>query len=170
MQTSYKMKSILVKLDNLSGKEASIYGILVDDLQITSFETFLEENKIIFICELIDIISRLQSIGNVIGAREQFFKLDDGNKRGGVCALFDTPNKKLRLFYKRYGTSIVIVGGGGPKNVQKLKLVEKLNKEKHLLRKLSALITERFKEGEISFTKDYRDFLGNLEFNDEDYE
>lgn len=68
------MKSELVKLGQFSGNEASIYGIWFEDLQKTSFDIFINENKNVFLSELNDIISRLKSISNATGAREQFFK------------------------------------------------------------------------------------------------
>lgn len=164
------MKSELVKLGQFSGNEASIYGIWFEDLQKTSFDIFINENKNVFLSELNDIISRLKSISNATGAREQFFKINEGIPGDGVCALYDSPDKKLRLYCIRYGTLIVIVGGGGPKNVQTRQQNKKLKDENYFLRDLSAQITERLKEGEIWFTNDNKDFEGNLEFNDEDYE
>jgi hypothetical protein len=164
------MKSKLVKFDEFSGNKASIYGVWFDELQETSFETFISENKNVFLSELKDIISRLKSIGNATGAREQFFKINEGIPGDGVCALYDSPDKKLRLYCIRYGTLIVLVGGGGPKEVQKLQQNDKLKDENYFLRELSLQITERLKDGEIWFTNDKMDFEGNLEFNDEDYE
>ena len=164
------MKSKLVKLGQFSGNKASIYGVWFDELQETSFETFISENKNVFLSELKDIISRLKSIGNATGAREQFFKINEGIPGDGVCALYDSPDKKLRLYCIRYCTLIVVVGGGGPKEVQKLQQNDKLKDENYFLRELSLQITERLKDGEICFTNDKMDFEGNLEFNDEDYE
>jgi hypothetical protein len=138
-------------------------------LQKTSFDSFLFENKNVFLSELKDIISRLKSIGNTNGAREQFFKINEGIPGDGVCALYDSPDKKLRLYCIRYGTLIVIVGGGGLKEVQKLQQNDKLKDENYFLRELSLKITERLKDGEIWFTNDKMDFEGNLEFNDETY-
>jgi hypothetical protein len=164
------MKSKLIKLSQFSGNKASIYGVWFDDLQETSFDSFLFENKNVFLSELKDIISRLKSIGNATGAREQFFKINEGIPGDGVCALYDSPSKKLRLYCIRYGTLIVIIGGGGPKDVQKLQQNDKLKDENYFLRELSLQITERLKDGEIWFTNDKMDLEGNLEFNDEDDE
>ncbi len=164
------MKSKLVKLIQFSGSKASIYGVWFEYMQKTSFDSFILENKNVFLSELKDIISRLKSIGNATGAREQFFKINEGIPGDGVCALYDSPDKKLRLYCIRYGTLIVITGGGGPKEVQKLQQNNKLKDENYFLRDISLQITERLKDGEIWFTNDKMDFEGNLEFNDEDYE
>jgi len=84
--------------------------------------------------------------------------------------LYDTPEKKLRLYCLRYGALIIIVGGGGPKNVRKLQQNEKLKSENFLLRELSAQITERIKEKEMEFSKNKMEFTGNLEFKIKNYE
>ena len=164
------MKTKLVKLENLSGNKASVYSIWFEELQETSFEIFLNENKNVFLSELKDILSRLKSIGNTTGAREQFFKINEGIPGDGVCALYDNPDKKLRLYCIKYGTLIVILGGGGPKNVRQLQQNTKLKDENYFLRELSEQITERLKDGEIWYTNNNMDFDGNLEFENEDDE
>lgn len=158
------MKIKLVKLGQLSGSKASVYGLWFEEQQKTSLEIFLEENKNTFLSELNDIVTRLRTMGNKTGAREHFFKLNEGKLSDGVCALFDNPNKKLRLYCIRYGALIIIVGGGGPKTVKKLQENEKLKSENFLLRKLSAQITMRITEKDIQYTRNKMDFTGNLEF------
>jgi hypothetical protein len=69
------------------------------------------------------------------------------------------------LYCIRYGTLIVIIGGGGSKSVDKLQHDPKLKSENYLLRDLSAMITDRIKTKEIKYTKNQMDFTGNLEFN-----
>ncbi|MDD4385524.1 MAG: hypothetical protein PHD06_10155 [Bacteroidales bacterium] len=166
------MKYKIIKLGSLSGNSASIYALLDVEKQKTSFEIFLEENKSLFLSELKDINSRLRTIGHKTGAREQFFKLDEGFPGDGVCALYDNPDSNLRLYCIRYGASLVVLGGGGhkPKSIRKLQQDPKLKEENYFLRKLSALITTRIKEGEIKYTNEGKDLEGNLEFNEGDYE
>lgn len=166
------MKYKIVKIGSLSGNRASIYTLFSVEEQKTSFEIFLEENKSLFLSELKDIITRLRTIGHKTGAREQFFKLDEGFPGDGVCALYDNPDSNLRLYCIRYGASLVVLGGGGhkPKSIRRLQQDSKLKEENCFLRELSALITTRIKEGEIWYTNDYMDLEGNLEFNEEDYE
>ncbi|MDP4292459.1 MAG: hypothetical protein Q8908_15380 [Bacteroidota bacterium] len=161
------MRLKLVKLRDLSGNMASVYGVWCADLQKTSFDNFLDKNKNLFKSELKSIISRLKIIGNETGARETYFKINEGVPGDGVCALYDSPDKRLRLYCIRYGTLIVIVGGGGPKNVRKLQQNPKLKDENYFLREFSAQITERLKEGDLWYSEDYMNFEGNLEF---DYE
>jgi len=164
------MKAELVKLGYFCGKMTSIYGVFLEEYQMTTFDLFVQENKNSLLDELNDIFSRLTVIGSKTGAREHFFKTGEGRIGDGVCALYDKPGKKLRLYCIRYATSIVIIGGGGPKNVQKLQYDEKLEIENSFLRELSTLISERIREGEIRYSDDYKEFEGNLEFNIESYE
>ena len=167
------MKYRLVKLKDLSGNQASIYSIYLIDEKITLFKKFLIENKNIYKSELNDIFSRLIAIGHSVGAREQFFKKNEGVPGDGVCALYDKIESKLRLYCIRYGSLLVILGGGGfkSKDIKAFQDNEKLAQENSILRQISKEITERMiTEKEIKFSFDYMDFEGNLEFNDEDYE
>lgn len=86
----------------------------------------------------------------------------------GVVALYDNPDKKLRLYAIRYGNDILILGSGGPKNVKALQDDEKLKKENYLLRAVSARIAEKIKDREIKFSANNLELEGELEF--EDYE
>jgi hypothetical protein len=115
-------------------------------------------------------VGRLISIGRKVGAREGYFKLYEGIPGDGVCALHDDPDKNLRLYCIRYGTQIVVLGGGGPKDVRALQDNEKLTKENYFLRWLSKQITLRIKGGDITYSDDQLDFLGDLSFqeNEED--
>jgi hypothetical protein len=82
----------LVKIEKLSGNEASIYAVLNNETNRTSFEDFLANNITSFISEIKDIYSRLNIIGHKTGAREIYFKLNEGSLGDGVCALYDMPD------------------------------------------------------------------------------
>jgi len=164
------MKYEVVKLGHLSGNKASIYTIWFEEPNRTSFEIFINENRNVFKSEIKDITSRLIAIGKTVGAREQYFKTGEGIPGDGVCALCDTPRKKLRLYCIRYGTLLLIIGGGGPKKVKKLQQDDKLKDENFFLLKLSAEITERIKNKEIWYSENKMEFEGNLTFNDQDDE
>jgi len=64
------------------------------------------------------------------------------------------------------------LGGGGfkPKSIRSLQENKKLNDENALMRWISVDIKQRMNDHEISLTNDYKDFEGNLSFNDEDDE
>ena len=161
------MKCKVVKIESLSGPKTSIYSVYINDDDITLYESFISENKNLFKSELIDISKRLRSIGSSTGAREQFFKLNEGDLGDGVCALYDNPDKTLRLYCIRYGTTTIILGGGGekPKSMRSLQDSEKLTEENYLLRELSKEITKRLKSKDIRLPNDSNDFTGTLEFN-----
>lgn len=170
------MKCKLVKLNKLSGNKASIYTVIIEnennEFKESLFDKFLRENKNSFSSEIKDIINRLQTIGNDTGARDSFFKLKEGKPGDGVCALYDSPSKNLRLYGIRYGSELIIIGGGGPKpkNIRTLQESDKLKKENYFLRWLSLKITEARGNGDMSFTYDFMDFKGDLIIKDDDEE
>ena len=166
------MNLTLVKLERYSGDKASIYTLYDNVEEKTLFETFIEENKSLFLSELKDINNRLITIGSKAGAREVFFKLNEGNPGDGVCALYDNPNSNIRLYCIRYGTALVILGGGGnkPKTIRSLQDSQKLKKENYILREVSETIAERIKNRDIWFVNDFKDLEGELDFNTDENE
>lgn len=162
------MKYKLVKLSQFSGNKASIYTVKEQkkgEINNNSlFDNFIIENKSLFLSEIKDIFSRLKTIGHETGARESFFKTKEGIPGDGVCALYDSPKKNLRLYCIRYGKELVVIGGGGykPKNIRSLQEDEKLEIENYILRKLSIRIKECMRDGDLSFSLDYMDFVGEL--------
>lgn len=164
------MRIKLVKINKLSGNQASIYSVIYENDQVSLFEKFLAENQNSFKSELNDIVLRLKIIGTQTGAREHYFKINEGNLGDGVCALYDDPSKKLRLYCIRYGTTLIIIGGGGhkPKTIRELQQDPKLKNENLIMREISKLIRDKQNEGVISFTDDYYEFSGSLELDNMD--
>lgn len=162
------MKCRLVKIHSLCGKKASVYSVLIENEKVTQLEKFILENKCSFLSETIDILKRLKTIGHKTGARIQYFKEFEGKPGDGVCALFDNPDSKLRIYCILFGTQLLVVGGGGPKpkNISAFQEDKKLKDENYFLRWLSEQITQRIKEKEITFENNYLDFSGDLEFHD----
>lgn len=158
----------LVKVEPLSGKCSSIYSIIENDDEATSLEQFLADNIVSFKSETENILMRLKTIGHKTGARESFFKTFEGKPGDGVCALYDEPGSHLRLYCIRFANQLVVVGSGGhkPKSIRTLQEDEKLKNENAFLCWLSAEITSRIIDKEISYCNDFRDFTGNLEFHD----
>lgn len=159
------MKCKLVKLEQLSGNEATLYSVLLENEHKTLYQVFLEENLISFKSEVIEMNGRLKAIGK-IGAREGFFKLKEGVPGDGVCALYDEDESNLRLYCIRYGNDIVVLGGGGqkPKDIRALQESPKLKKENYVMRSLSKAIQEKIRDKEIKFSSDRLSFEGELEF------
>lgn len=164
------MRYKLVRISKLSGDEASIYTLVPEsedgNFQESLFDTFVNENKDSHLSEIKNIVSRLRTIGNDTGARESFFKTKEGAPGDGVCALYDSPSKKLRLYCIRYGTELIVLGGGGPKNVRTLQEDSKLKSENYFLRWLSDKITDCRNNGDLTFSSDFMDFEGDLIIDD----
>jgi len=104
---------------DLSGNKSSIYSIVTEAGKMTFFDQFIARHKDGFIQDLMNVIGRLRSIGNITGAVETYFKLDEGLEWNDlVCAFYDIPDKHLRLYCIRLNDNIIILGNGGPKNVR----------------------------------------------------
>lgn len=160
----------IVELENFSGSQASIYSVIMEDDGITLFDHFVNENITDYRKEIRFIASRLQEIGNTTGAREKFFKHNEGKPGDGVCALYDDPDSKLRLYCIRYGNIAVILGGGGPKpdDVKAWQDDEKLTLEAETIIQVSKDIMQRIHSGDLLWSKDGSQLLGNLTISDND--
>lgn len=166
------MRCKLVKLSKLSGNKASIYSIVLNDEKETLLDKFVKESSNSFLSETKDILMRLKTIGHKTGARATFFKEFEGKPGDGVCALYDKPNSKLRLYCIKYGTQIIIIGNGGPKSklIKALQEDDKLKEENYFLRWLSDQITTKIINRDIKYSSDHLDFLGDLDFQDDETE
>jgi hypothetical protein len=144
-----------------TGSQTNFYTVLFDEEKQSLFEKFILENKKAFPEEIENIKNRLKVIADRTGAREQYFKLDEGKPGDGVCALYDTPIKNLRLYCVRYGNVAVILGGGGykPKGMKKFQESEKLDDENDWMRKVSSGITKALKEKIIKWSDDGKELL-----------
>lgn len=160
----------IVKLIKFSGNKASIYAIKPLNEKVTLFSKFIYLYKILFKSEISEINKRLHVIGEITGAREQFFKLNEGVPGDGVCALYDDEKQKIRLYCIRYGMSLVILGGGGqkPKKLRAFQEDEKLMKENYLLREISQRISNRIRNKEIIFIEEGKELSGNLIFKSDE--
>jgi putative component of toxin-antitoxin plasmid stabilization module len=163
------MKCKLVKLHKFSGNKASIYSIIIENEQETLFDKFLKENVNSFTSETKDILMRLITIGQKTGARIDFFKEFEGRPGDGVCALYDQPGSKLRLYCIKYGSQLIVVGSGGQKSksIRTFQEDDKLVDENYFLRWLSGEITKGILNGEIGYSNNYLDFTGKLIFMDD---
>lgn len=166
------MRCRLVKLSKFSGNGASIYSIVLNNEKETLLDKFIKENSYSFLSETKNILMRLRTIGHKTGARIGFFKKFEGKPGDGVCALYDEPDSNLRLYCIIYGTQIIVVGNGGPKSksIRALQEDYKLKEENYFLRWLSDQITTKIIDGDIKFSDNHLDFLGDLEFQDDETE
>lgn len=162
------MKFEIVELIDFSGYKAGIYTVVINREPLSIFDNFIKENISIFPEEIDDILSKIETIGHKTGGREHFFKPNEGTLGDGICALYDNPDKKIRLYCIRYGSTTIILGGGGHKNVRALQDDPKLKHENYLLRKISNLITKAIKEGDIYWAEDGKRLIGNLIIQDDE--
>lgn len=166
------MKCRLVKLSKFSGNKASVYSVIMNDERHTLFDKFIVENKDSFLSEIKNIAVRIETIGKSTGIRETFIKKYEGSLGDGVGALYDKPKADLRLYCITYGSQLIIIGSGGPKDksIRAFQEDKKLTDENFFLRWLSQKITGRISDKEIVFINEGLDFEGNLEFQDFDEE
>ena len=152
----------LVKSPLLSGAYATIYNVLIDD-EITLFDRFVAENIQENRIELKNILDKLKTIGCETGARISHFREKEGKLGDGVCAMFDLPDEKLRLYCIRYGTEIIILGGGGVKKVRAWQDDPKLSLEASLIIKIAKRINKAIiKDKDIEFSDNKMEFEGDL--------
>ena len=158
-----------MELEDFTGSATTIYSVIINDEDETLFDKFVKENISSFKSEIFFIFDRLETIGHGTGAREGFFKFYEGDLGDGVVALYDEPDFNLRLYCIRYGSQIVVLGGGGykSKNIKALQDNEKLKSENYLLRKISFEITSRIKDRRIIYSPGGYNFEGELEFKDD---
>lgn len=162
------MKFEIVKIKQLSGKKAQIYSVIVGQDKKSVFEQFLQSNYSEYSTEIEDIVSKLKVMSTKTGAAEFFFKPNEGKPGDGVCALFDSPNKKLRIYCIRFGSVAIVIGGGGnkPKTIKAYQESPVLKKEAEMMVQISKIISEAIKNKDIQLD-DNGFFLGNLKLEEE---
>jgi hypothetical protein len=92
--------------------------------------------------------------------QNRFFKVEKGRPADGVCALFDHPDKKLRLYCYRVGTAALIVGGGMPRPGRR----GAADMQEKLLDRISRDISYKIRKGDIYWSEQEARLLGNLTF------
>lgn len=159
----------IVELSRFSGPEATFYSIIPQGERDTLFETFLKEYAAINRKEMVYLANHIKIMAKSTGARDSFFKLGEGKPGDGVCALYDDPDKKFRLFCIRYGAAAVIICGGAPKpkNIQRWQDDKMLTIHAELAIQISKDITERLRAGDLEWSAGGSQLLGNLIFSDD---
>lgn len=161
----------IVELEEFSGKRATIYTIQEMGEDMTFFDRFLSNNQQ-YEDELKDIITTLDLIGTKKGIAEFLIKDNEGSPGDGIIALYDNPDKNLRLYAIKFGSGILILGGGGlkPKTISAWQEDDLLKSEVNSLKEISRKINQRIKEREISFSDNEIELEGDFEFYDESEE
>lgn len=81
---------------------------------------------------------------------------------------YDEYKRKLRLYCIRYGSVLLVLGGGGTKNVRALQDDPKLKKENYLLREISKRLSQAVQDGDSKCNSNFNDFAGDFIFEDLD--
>lgn len=157
------MKIEIIKSPLLSGNYASIYNVFIDNEE-TLFDRFILENINENRAEIKNILDKLKVIGQETGARISNFKENEGSSGDGVCAMFDLPDKKLRLYCIRYGTEIIILGGGGVKEVRAWQDDPKLSLEASIIKKIAKEINKLIRNKDLEYSNNFMEFEGELIF------
>jgi putative component of toxin-antitoxin plasmid stabilization module len=166
------MKFELKEIPQLTGRRCKIYSVLIDGEDKTLFNQFLEENENDFPEEVINILKRLNRIGNNDGAKEHYFRPKKEGKLGdGVEALFDEPHARLRVYSIKYGNILLVLGGGGykSKDIRAFQEDPKLTKENYLLRQIAAILYKAIREKDLRWNKQGDNFEGQFYFDSNDY-
>lgn len=160
------MEYEIVKLSLLSGTQCTVYSIIPERGGLTLYDVFMNENITDFREEVRDINNRLKLIGTKHGARHSYFKHFEGRYGDGVCALYDLPEKNLRLYCIRYGSDVIILGGGGLKTKETMAWQEdpKLTEEATRMIEYAKDIARRMDGGEIYMSRDKPELEGNFYF------
>ena len=157
----------VVKLDDFPDDEASLYSIIEEGEENSTFHNFIEDNLKEYPDEIDNILRRLIVIGESVGARESYFKHNEGVPGDGVCALYDD-QKKLRLYCIRFGKMALILGGGGRKdNFLGTAWQDNPNLKQEALKmiQVSDEISNRIREKDMWWTNEGKDLDGDLVFN-----
>ncbi len=159
-----KVKFKLGRLTDFSGEKAGVYSVFLEDEAITLFAQFIQQFTSSHLQELVNMVSRLKTIGHKSGAAENFFRLKEWKLDNKIVALHELPNMKLRLYCIRYSNGLIIIGGGGPKDVRAWQDEHHLRAGADAMIQLSKMIDRRIDSGEIYITPDGKALKGNLKY------
>ena len=166
------MEYEIVELTDLGGVETRMYSVVPRDEKENLFTQFVRRWNQVYPEEIKEILRRLAAMGSHTGAREGFFKHDEGKPGDGVCALYDRPNAHLRLYCVRYGAVTLILGSGGPKKVRAWQDDPTLKLEAERMIGYARDINRRLREGyDLYWSSDRTELMGDLKnYDDEEYE
>ncbi|WP_343746741.1 hypothetical protein [Chitinophaga sp.] len=148
----------IIELQQFSGKRAGIYSVMIADDNLTLFDHFVKAHVREHATEIRSITQYLSYIGNRYGMQNRFFKVKRGRPADGVCALFDHPEKKLRLYCYRVGTAALIIGGGTPRTGRRSGVVI----PEKLLTWIARDISHKIRTGDIYWSEQEARLWGNL--------
>jgi hypothetical protein len=72
------------------------------------------------------------------------------------------------LLRSRFKIVLLVLGGGGAKNVRALQDDPKLKKENYLLREISERLSQAMQDGGLKWNNNFSDFIGDFTFDNTD--
>ncbi|MBI2417952.1 MAG: hypothetical protein HYV28_08630 [Ignavibacteriales bacterium] len=118
-----------------SGSKTEIYSVQIDGSEKSEFEKFIERFSETHRSDVNYLADTVQKIADIFGIREQFFKPQGLD---GVYRFIMHRDKKtsLRLYCIKWGSELLIIGGGGIKEVRTWQESHELSK---IVRELSKI-------------------------------
>ena len=159
----------IVEISDLSGPGCKIYSVVRDGEEGTLLDEFIERMDAQGYSECVnEILLALTSFGREFGAREQFFRLNEGKPGDGVVALLKKKRFQIRLYGIRFGNVLLILGSGGvkPPGIASWQQDPVLKEHAEEMITLSRQIQERIINKEI-FISPQGELSGNLRFDQE---
>jgi hypothetical protein len=143
--------------------------VILKGSEMTLYEAFIRDHVADFPAEVREINARLQQMGDELGAREGFFKKHEGRPGDMVCALYDRPGQRLRLYCIRFGMNLIILGGGGPKTGRAWQDDPRLAESAGQVIAIAAHIGERLERKEdLWWSADHMHLEGKLNLNNDE--
>lgn len=168
------MKFEIVDLEELSGRKAKIYSIIILDADSneTLYDQFIETYKNDFEEEIEDIQDTLSTYGHYTGLRGNRIIEHEGESLGdGIVAICNRPNKILRLYAIMFGDSVAIIGGGGVKDGPgDLRNYDGPKEANALIRRIARTLQAAQANGDLIFTGENIDSETEFIYDTEDYE
>jgi|JI6StandDraft_1071083.scaffolds.fasta_scaffold83336_4 hypothetical protein len=160
----------IVKYVELSGRRATVYSLVPANGSQTLFDTLLQECASQYPTETKNLLAKLRAMGQQTGLRKDLFRLDEGLPGDMVVAVSDDAKATLRAYGIRYGNSILLLGGGGPKFVRAWQDDPKLKQAAEKMIAISRAMMEKTKNREITWTPDEMEWTGDLTIEIDDDE
>ena len=136
----------LIPIKAFSGPRCGVYTVRLKGETEDVFTQFFNEHKGKSGSKFDRMLLRIKDFGKK-GARASYFKPNEGAMGDCVVALWI---EDLRLYCIRWGTDLVLLGGGGEKSTRTWNEDPNLSVHAELMKKVSAIIYEREQDGEVS--------------------
>lgn len=157
----------IVKYVQLSGHRATVYT-LEDSNGTSLFDRFLQECAMQYPEETKNLITKIRSMGQISGLRKDLFRMAEGRLGDMVVAISDDITATLRVYGIRYGNTILLLGGGGPKFVRAWQEDPKLKQAAEEMIAISDAMKEKITNREITWTRNEMEWTGDFHINLDD--